>query len=64
LHEVLPDINMIGLVLMGALSGHKTYSDIIQSDIKDIDGNQNVFFEPDAFVDKVIEHMKENKIID
>jgi len=64
LHEVLPDINMIGLVLMGALSGHKTYSDIIQSDIKDIDGNKNVFFEPDAFVDKVIEHMKENKIID
>ena len=64
LHEVLPDINMIGLVLMGALSGHKTYSDIIASNIKDIDGNENVFFDPDAFVDKVIEHMKENKIID
>jgi hypothetical protein len=64
LHEVLPDENMIGLVLMGALSGHKTYSDIIASNIKDIDGNENVFFEPDAFVDKVIEYMKENKIID
>ena len=64
LHEVLPDINMIGLVLMGALSGHKTYSDIIASNIKDIDGNENVFFDPDSFVDVVIEHMKENKIID
>ena len=64
LHEVLPDINMIGLVLMGALSGHKTYSDIIESNIKDIDGNENVFFDPDSFVDVVIEHMKENKIID
>ena len=64
LHEILPDINMIGLVLMGALSGHKTYSDIIESNIKDIDGNENVFFDPDSFVDVVIEHMKENKIID
>ena len=64
LHEVLPDINMIGLVLMGALSGHKTYSDIIASNIKDIDGNENVFFEPDYFVNAVISHLKENKIID
>ena len=64
LHEVLPDNNMIGLLLMGALSGHKTYSDIIDSKIKDVEGNENVFFEPDNFVESVIEHMKENKIID
>ena len=64
LHEVLPDNNMNGLLLMGALSGHKTYSDIIESDIKLIKGNENVFFNPNDFVEKVIEHMKENKIID
>ena len=64
LHEVLPENNMNGLLLMGALSGHKTYSDIIESNTRSIEGNEYVFFEPNFFVDKVIEHMKENKIID
>ena len=64
LHEVLDDINMNGLALMGALSGHKTYTDIIDSNKKYIEENENIFFDPNAFVDKVIEHMKENKIID
>ena len=64
LHEVLPESNMNGLLLMGALSGHKTYSDIINSNTKNIEGNENVFFEPDHFVNTVIEHMKENKIIE
>ena len=64
MHEVLPKSNMNGLLLMGALSGHKTYSDIIDSNIKYIEGNENVFFNPDNFVDKVIEHMKDNNLID
>ena len=63
-HEVLPESNMNGLLLMAALSGHKTYSDIISSDTKNIKGNENVFFEPDYFVNAVISHLKENKIID
>ena len=63
-HEVLPKNNMNGLLLMAALSGHKTYSDIIESDIKDIDGNEVVFFNEEDFVNTVIEHMKINKIIE
>ena len=35
---------MNGLALMGALSGHKTYTEIIESDKKDIGGNENVFW--------------------
>ena len=64
LHEVLPSDNMNGLVLMASLSGHKTYSDIINSDIKTENGNELVYFDEKEFVNSVIEHMKENKLID
>ena len=63
-HEVLPSSNMNGLLFMAALSGHKTYSDIISSNINRNDGNENVFFNVDNFCNKVISHMKENKLID
>ena len=63
-HEVLPKENMNGLLLMASLSGHKTYSDIINADIKNIDGNELVFFDENEFAQSVIEHMKENKLID
>ena len=63
-HEVLPSPNMNGLLLMAALSGHKTYSDIVEANIKDIDGNEEIFFKEEEFVKLVIEHMKENKLID
>ena len=63
-HEVLPASNMNGLLFMAALSGHKTYSDIISSNINRNDGNENVFFNVDNFCNKVISHMKENKLID
>ena len=63
-HEVLPKDNMNGLLLMAALSGHKTYSDIINAEIKNIKGNEIVFFDEDEFAHSVIEHMKENKLIE
>ena len=63
-HEVLPSENMNGLLLMAALSGHKTYSDIIDNNIIEIDGNQVVFFNEEEFAQSVIEHMKENKFFD
>ena len=63
-HEVLPRSNMNGLRFMSATSGHKTYSDIISSSINRNDGNENVSFNVDNFCDKVISHMKENKLID
>ena len=62
-HEVLPTFNMNGLLLMAALSGHKTYSDIIFSKSRNIDGNELIFFDEDNFANKVIEHMKENNLI-
>ena len=64
LHEVLPSENMNGLLLMGALSGHKTYSDIISSNIHEINGTEMVFFNEEEFAESVIEHMKENKFFD
>ena len=62
-HEVLPASNMNGLLLFAALSGHKTYSDIINSDIRDVDGNENIFFKEDDFVNSVISHLRENNLM-
>ena len=63
-HEVLPRPNMNGLLLMASLSGHKTYSDIIDADIKYENNNEMVLFDEDEFVQSVIEHLKETKLID
>jgi len=43
-HEVLPRPNMNGLLLMGSLSGHKIFSDVISSQEKNIDGSSYEFF--------------------
>ena len=59
-HEVLHKSNMNGLALFASTSGHKVYKDIIDSDVRDIDGNENIFFNIDEFANKVIERMKEN----
>ena len=63
-HEVLPRSNMNGLLLMAALSGHKTYSDIILAEVKNVNGNELVYFNEELFAQNVISHMKENKLID
>ena len=62
-HEVLHKYNMNGLLLMASLSGHKTYSDIVSSQTKIIDTNENIFFDEEKFVERVLSHMKENQII-
>ena len=53
-HEVLPKYNMNGLLLMASLSGHKTYSDVISSEERIIDTNENIFFNEEQFVQKVL----------
>ena len=63
-HEVLPRSNMNGLLLMAALSGHITYSDVINSYQRQVKGNELFDFKEDEFVNTVIAHMKENKFID
>ena len=50
------------LGIMSALSGHLTYTDCIKSSKSDIDGNENIEFDENEFVDRVITHMKENNI--
>ena len=60
LHEILPTENMKVLTLMSALSGHKTYSDIIDAEINNFGDSENVFFNPDNFTESVFNHMKEN----
>ena len=44
LHEILHKSNIKVLTVMSALSGHKTYSDIINSETKKIDNNEYIFF--------------------
>ena len=62
-HEVLHSPNMNGLELFAATSGHKVYKDIIDSDVRDVDGNENIFFNVNEFANRVIEHLKESNLI-
>ena len=48
------------LGIMSALSGHLTYTDYIKSSKSNIDGNENIEFDENEFVDRVMTHMKEN----
>jgi len=48
------------LSLMSALSGHKTYCEIIRGSVNKVDGNQMVSFDENDFVNHVLKRMKEN----
>ena len=63
LHEILHSENINVLRMMSSISGHKTYSDILNAEVKNIDENEYIFFNVDDFGDKVLEHMKENHFI-
>ena len=60
LHEILHRDNIKVLTMMSALSGHKTYSDIIDAKIKVKEGNEYIFFNVNNFCKNVLKHMKEN----
>ena len=62
-HEVLSAPNMNGLLLMGALSGHRTFSDVIQANNRKIDGSDYIFFNENAFVNRIIQRMKSTDFI-
>ena len=62
-HEVLPRPNMNGLLLMGSLSGHRIFSDVISSQEKNIDGSSYEFFNEGSFVNKIIQRMRESHFI-
>ena len=48
------------LTTMSNLSGHITYSDLINSEKYFDNGNEYINFDVEAFVNKVLSHMKEN----
>ena len=64
LHEILHSENINVLRMMSAISGHKTYSDIISGEVQNIDENEYIFFNLDDFGNSVLDHLKENHFID
>ena len=63
LHEILHSENINVLTMMSSLSGHKTYSDILNGEVQNIDENEYIFFNVDDFGNSVLGHMKENHFI-
>ena len=51
------------LVLMSRLSGHKTYSDIMEAPTKDINGSQYIFFDPNITSQKILKHINETQYL-
>ena len=51
------------LVLMSRLSGHKTYSDIMEAPTKDINGSQYIFFDPVLSSKKILQHINETQYL-
>ena len=49
---------------MSSMSGHKTYSDILKSEVYLLDGNKYISFGENAFTQSVLKHMKENNFFD
>ena len=62
-HEFLPRRNMNWLLLMGTLSGHKIFTDIIDTPVQKIEGSDYYFFNENAFVKRITQRMKESGFI-
>jgi hypothetical protein len=60
LHKVFLVRNMKVLAFISALSGYRTYSNILRSTMKLIDDNDYFFFTEGHFAKKVLLHMTEN----
>ena len=59
-HEIQHQKRTSVLSLMSALSGHKTYCEVIKSSVNNGDGNELISFDEDDFVNHVLNRMKEN----
>ena len=60
LHEIKSTIIMNNLQILGVISGHKVYSDIIEAYIDRSNYQETIFFNLDQLSDKVLIHMREN----
>ena len=63
-HEILHKPYNSLLRIMSGLSGHKTYSTIIKSNVRDIDGKSFIDFDPERFAENIIAKMKRNNFFD
>ena len=59
-HEIQHQKRTSVLSLMSALSGHKTYCEVIKSSVNNGDGNEMISFDEQDFVNHVLNRMKEN----
>ena len=62
-HEIVHCPPLKVLQIMGALSGHKIYSDYINSNVRTIEDSEYVFFNVDDFAQSVVNHMKDNNYL-
>ena len=60
LHEISTPKKTINLLLVSNLSGHKTFSDILNATIKTINDCEYQFYDPDQVTSSVLKHMDEN----
>ena len=60
-HEIKNKDEMNNLQILSILSGHRCYSDIIETNIKNINNSEYLFFNPYDIAKKVLKHMKQNK---
>ena len=54
LHEILYHKQNHLLTTMSSMRGHKTYSDILKSEVYFLDGNKYISFDEDAFTQSVL----------
>ena len=57
LHEISLKKKTNNLLLMSNLSGHKTFSDIWNAKVQNLDGSQYVYFDPNEVAKSVLNHM-------
>ena len=63
LHELLPAPNMIVFQIISILSGHKSYYDIIKSEITNSNDSEEIKFDENEFITKVLKRLKDNNFL-
>ena len=61
--EILPYKKNKLLLLMSKLSGHQSFSDVIQNKIKIIGKSEYIYFDENDFVKNIKKNMKESNFI-
>ena len=62
-NEIVPRPDYKLLQMMSALSGHKTFSDLIIAKVRTIKDSEHIFFDINDFSEKILHRMKESNFI-